>query len=131
MTTELPQQAKDLLDASSFVVLATVNEDGSPQTSVLWASRDGDTVLLSTVRGRKKERNLTRDPRASLLILDAANPYSYAEVRGSVTLSEEGGDKLINDLSLAYNGAEYTGDDGTGNVRVVVRLTPEHVVAAG
>lgn len=131
MTTELPQQAKDLLDASSFVVLATVNEDGSPQTSVLWASREDDTVLLSTVRGRKKERNMTRDPRASLLILDAANPYNYVEVRGSAVLSEEGGDTLINDLSLAYNGAVYTGDDGTGNVRVVVRLAPEHVVGYG
>ncbi len=128
MTTPLPQKAKDLLDANSFVVLATLNADGSPQTSILWATYDGDDVLLSTVRGRQKDLNLSRDPRASVLILDAASPYSYVEVRGTVTLDTEDGDDLIEALSQRYTGQAYTGDEGTGNVRVNVHITPTHVV---
>jgi PPOX class probable F420-dependent enzyme len=127
--TSLPQQAKSLLDAGNVVVVATSNTDGSPQTSVLWATYDGDDVLLSTIQGRKKETNWLKDPRTSVLILDATNAYSYVEVRGSVTMTTEGGPELIERLSHTYAGGPYTGDEGTDNVRVVVRVTPTHVVA--
>jgi PPOX class probable F420-dependent enzyme len=128
MTVQLPQQAKDLLDAPSYVTVATINPDGGPQTSLLWAARDGDDILLSTIEGRQKARNLYRDPRVSVLIHDGSSPYTFVEVRGSVTMTHDGGPELINQLSLAYEGEPYTGDDGTDNVRIVVRLTPEHVV---
>jgi len=128
MTRELPQKAKDLLDAANIVTVATVNPDGSPQSSLLWATYDGDDVLLSTIEGRAKHRNFLRDPRVSVLIHDKATPYTYVEVRGSVTMSTEGGDELIQRLSMAYDGEPFTGDDGKNRVRVVVRLTPEHVV---
>ena len=127
MSTSLPQQAKDLLDAATYVTLATLNEDGSPQATVLWAKRDGDDVLLSTTQGRRKARNMERDPRVSLVLLDAANPYTFVEIRGSVTMTTEGGTELIDELSHKYTGGSYTRDEGTNNVRVVVRLTPEHV----
>ena len=63
MSRELPQQAKDLLDAANIVTVATVNPDGSPQSSLLWATYDGDDVLMSTIEGRAKHRNFLRDPR--------------------------------------------------------------------
>ncbi|MEO8889555.1 MAG: PPOX class F420-dependent oxidoreductase [Jatrophihabitantaceae bacterium] len=128
MSTELPQLAKTLLDAKAHVAVATLMKDGSPQTSVLWATYDGDDVLLSTIIGRAKERNWKRDPRVSVLIHDAARPNSYVEVRGTVTLTTEGGPELIERLSQIYYGERYTGDEGTDHVRVVARLTPEHVV---
>jgi PPOX class probable F420-dependent enzyme len=127
--TPLPQSAKDLLDAKAFVTVSTVMPDGSPQSSVLWATYDGDDILLSTIVGRAKERNWRRDPRTSVLVFDPADGYSYVEVRGSVTLTTEGGPELIDELSMIYTGGHYTGDDGTENVRVVARLTPERVVA--
>lgn len=128
MSTELPQQAKDLLDAPSYVTVATINPDGGPQTTIVWAARDGDDILLSTIEGRQKARNFRRDPRASVLILDASDPQRFVEVRGSVTLTHEGGPELIEQLSQAYDGERYTGDEGTDHVRIVVRLTPDHVV---
>jgi PPOX class probable F420-dependent enzyme len=128
LSTELPQYAKDLLDAPSYVSVATINPDGGPQTTLLWAARDGDDILLSTIEGRQKTRNLHRDPRVSVLIIDAEDPYKFVEVRGSVTMTHDGGPELIDQLSRAYTGEPYTGDDGTDNVRVVVRLAPEHVV---
>lgn len=124
----LPPKAKQLLDDANFVVVGTSNTDGSPQTSVLWATYEGDQVLLSTIQGRKKETNWLKDPRVSVLILDRDDPYCYVEVRGTVSMSTQGGPELIERLSQAYTGRRYTGDEGTDNIRVVVRVTPEHIV---
>lgn len=126
--TQLPAAAKTLLDNANFVVVGTSNTDGSPQTSMLWATHDGDELLLSTLQGRKKETNWLKDPRASVLILDRDDPYRYVEVRGSVKMTTEGGPELIERLSQLYTGKRYTGDEGTDNIRVVVRVTPTHVV---
>jgi PPOX class probable F420-dependent enzyme len=126
--TGLPEQAKKLLDAANFVVVATSNTDGSPQTSVLWATYEGDDLLLSTIQGRKKETNWLKDPRTSVLILDREDPYRYVEVRGTVSMTTEGGPELIEPLSQAYTGQTYTGDEGTDHIRVVVRVTPSRVV---
>jgi PPOX class probable F420-dependent enzyme len=126
--TSLPTKAKKLLDDANFVVVATSNTDGSPQTTVLWATYDGDDVLLSTIQGRKKETNWLKDPRASVLILDREDGYRYVEVRGTVSMTTDGGPELIERLSQIYTRQTYTGDEGTDNVRVVVRLRPSHVV---
>ncbi|MEO6501940.1 MAG: PPOX class F420-dependent oxidoreductase [Jatrophihabitantaceae bacterium] len=127
--TALPDLAKKLLDNANIVVVATSNTDGSPQTSVMWATYEGDELLLSTIQGRKKETNWLKDPRVSVLILDREDPYHYVEVRGSVSMSTEGGPELIERLSQAYTGQSYTGDEGTDHVRVVVRVRPTHVVS--
>jgi PPOX class probable F420-dependent enzyme len=123
----LNDKIRKIVDDNNFATLATVNADGSPQTSVVWITRDGDDLLISTVKGRLKERNLRRDPRASVSVFDKDDPYSYFEVRGSVTFTEEGGFKLINDLSHRYKGEDFTGDIGTDRVRVIVRIKPEKV----
>lgn len=127
MPLPLPDTAKRLLDAPTFVTVSTVNPDGGPQATVVWVKREGDDVLFSTVRGRRKERNLARDPRISLSFFDPANSYWYTELRGAVTVTEDGGPELIQELSQKYNGVAYT-HDGPDDARVVVRLTPEKIV---
>ena len=125
----LPDSVKPWFDAPEFAVIATVLPNGSPQQSVVWIERDGDDLLVSTVKGRRKHLNLERDPRVSLLVYPRENPYSYVEIRGTATMTEEGGRELIDRLCRRYTGAErYTMDDGTDNVRVVVRIRPEKVV---
>jgi PPOX class probable F420-dependent enzyme len=124
----LPEAAQALFDATEFVTLATVQPDGQPQLSVVWVEREGDDLLMSTTTNRQKYRNLERDPRASVLLYPKDNPYSYVEVRGNVTMTEEGGRELIDRLNQKYMGTpRYTWDDGTDNVRVVVRLSPTKV----
>jgi PPOX class probable F420-dependent enzyme len=115
---------KALIDGKNFPVLATLNADGSAQTSVLWAKRDGDTLIFATVRGRLKERNMARDPRVSVSIFDIENPYDYVEIRGRVEMTDEGGRELINELSHKYLGTDYP-PEPPENVRVLVRVLPE------
>ncbi|WP_018682458.1 PPOX class F420-dependent oxidoreductase [Actinokineospora enzanensis] len=126
MASTLSDAARALIDGDNYATLATLNPDGSPQTSVLWVKVDGGDLLLSTTRGRQKEKNLSRDPRVSVTIYDRTNPYRYVEVRGDARLSEEGGRELIDELSQKYTGGPYT-NDAPDAVRVVVRITPERI----
>jgi len=126
----LPDLARRLLDAQTFAVLGTINPDGSPHSTVVWVKRDGDEILFSSLRGRRKTRNVERDPRVSLVVFDPANPYDYVGIQGAVSMTEEGGPDLINELSMKYQGQPYTYDT-PDMVRVVFRITPESVVGSG
>ncbi|HVF05086.1 MAG TPA: PPOX class F420-dependent oxidoreductase [Frankiaceae bacterium] len=127
----LPDTARAWLDQPVFVSVATLNSDGSPHSSVHWVTRDGDDVLLSTVRGRRHADNIERDPRVSVLLIAPDDPYRYLEVRGTATVTEEGGRELIDDLSAKYRGVRPYQGDQPGAVRLVVRVPPEHVVLRG
>jgi PPOX class probable F420-dependent enzyme len=115
-----------LLDGKNYAVVATVNPDGSPQTSVIWVGRDGGDVLFSTVEGRKKHRNMVRDPRVSISVIDWADPENYIELRGRVSMTPDVGRRLDTQLSWKYDGKD-PGADRPGAVRVVVRLVVEKV----
>ncbi|MET9530884.1 MULTISPECIES: PPOX class F420-dependent oxidoreductase [unclassified Streptomyces] len=131
MSAALSDKLKELLDSPVFVNIATIQPDGSPQVSPVWVARDGDDVLFSTTVDRRKEKNLRRDPRVTVLVQPADAPYSYAEIRGSATLSTEGGQELIDKLALKYQGkryAEFNPDSVNDATRVVVRITPRKVV---
>jgi PPOX class probable F420-dependent enzyme len=111
-----------LLDGRNYAVLATVNKDGSPQTSAMWVGRDGGDLLFSTVQGRVKHKNMLRDPRVSVTVLDAEDPENYVELRGRVTMTPDVGRKVDTQLSWKYDGKDPD-PDKPGAVRVVVRMT--------
>jgi len=115
-----------LLDGKNYAVLATVNPDGSPQTSVIWVGRDGGDVVFSTVEGRVKHRNMVRDPRVSISVIDWADPENYIELRGRVSMTPDVGRQLDTQLSWKYDGKD-PGADRPGAVRVVVRLVVDKV----
>jgi PPOX class probable F420-dependent enzyme len=110
-----------LLDGRNYAVLATVNADGSPQTSAMWVGRDGNDLLFSTVQGRLKYRNMVRDPRVSVTVHEAANPYNYVELRGRASITPDPGRTLDKQLSWKYDGKD-PGEDVPGAVRVAVRV---------
>jgi len=131
VTIKLNDAARRLLDDVNPAVLATVNPDGSPQTSVVWVARDGDDLLLSSAAGRRKVTNVERDARISLTVYDRVDPLRYLEIRGTATVAEDLGRKLAVALAEQYEGP------GAGQeylelppevVRVVVRITPQRLI---
>ena len=126
MSVILNEAVRALVDGKNYPVLSTVNADGSPQSSVMWISRDGDDLLFCTVAGRQKDRNLRRDPRVSITIFDLADPGSYAEIRGTATIATRDAVAFDDELSWKYDGKPKD-PDPEGFVRVVVRVTPTKV----
>jgi PPOX class probable F420-dependent enzyme len=124
MGIALSEAARRLLDGRNYAVLATVNPDGSPQTSVIWVGRDGVDLMFSTVQGRVKHRNMLRDPRVSVTVIDSADPENYVELRGRVSMTPDIGRRLDTQLSWKYD-ARDPGEDRPGAVRLAVRLVVE------
>ena len=119
----LNDEIRRLLDGPNFGVLATLNPDGGPQTSAMWVGRDGDDVLFSTVAGRRKHRNLVRDPRASVTVIDHEDPYNYVELRGRVVSMDEAvGRAFDTGLSWKYDGRDPD-PDKPGAVRLILRMS--------
>src|ERR1700722_11710638 len=104
MAIQFSEATLRLLDGRNYAVMATVNPDGSPQTSVIWVGRDGDDLLFSTVAGRAKYRNLQRDPRVSVTVIDSADPENYVELRGRASMTPDVGRRLDTQLSWKYDG---------------------------
>ncbi|KJY24554.1 pyridoxamine 5'-phosphate oxidase [Streptomyces sp. NRRL S-444] len=134
MSAALSDDLQKIIDDTPvFATVATIQPDGRPQLSVTWLGRDGDDLLISTTVGRRKEKNLRRDPRITVMINPHNAPYTYVEVRGTATVTREGGQELINELSRKYTGKDYadfnpaSADDAE---RVVVRVTPDKVVGS-
>ena len=121
MGIPLSEAALRLVDGKNYAVLATVNPDGSPQTSVVWVGRDGDDLVFSTVEGRVKHRNMLRDPRVSVTVIDSSDPENYVELRGRVSMTPDVGRRVDTQLSRKYDGKD-PGQDRPGAVRVVVRM---------
>lgn len=122
----LSELARDLIDGANFATVATIQPAGGPQSSVVWIKRDGDDVLFSTIKGRRKYANLINDPRVSVLVIDAADPYRYAEVRGTASISDDPQARLIEELAVKYTGDSF--GSRPGERRVIVRVRPERVV---
>jgi PPOX class probable F420-dependent enzyme len=130
--TEIPKAYLDLFSKPAFAHLVTLMPDGSPQVTPVWVDLDGNTVIVNTAKGRLKDRNMKRDPRVALAVSDPANPYRYVQVRGRVSdISENGGDAHIDKMAKKYLNQDSYPYRQAGEVRVVYRITPEHVQAYG
>ncbi len=128
----IPVAYRDLLAKKAFAHLATVGADGAPQVTPVWVDDDGTHVRFNTARGRVKERNLRRNPRVALSIIDPDNPYRYLQVRGrAVEMTETGADEHIDALSQKYLGQDTYPFRRAGEVRVTVKILPESIQAMG
>jgi PPOX class probable F420-dependent enzyme len=126
MAATFDDATRTLLDDRNFATVATLNADGSPQTSVVWIMREGDTVVFSSTASRQKTRNVAADPRVSLTVFDAANPYRSVEIRGTADLVEDRDKELPKRLSQKYLG-EPPPAEPDEVVRLIVRITPHKV----
>lgn len=120
----LDPKVVSLAQAANFAALTTLLPDGQPQTHVMWVDADDHHILINTDLGRAKASAMDADPRVTVAIIDAENPYHYAEVRGrvvSTAVGQEAADH-INALSHKYTGAPYA--FGSTETRIIYRIEP-------
>ena len=98
----------------------------------VWVDLDGDYVLFNSAKGRQKDRNVRRDPRVALAIIDPDNPYRYLEIRGRVVeITEEGADANIDKLAKKYLGVDKYPYRQGNETRVIYKIQPEHTNMMG
>lgn len=131
----IPDSHKDLLERPIVVSLATVNRDGQPQVTPVWADYDGTYIRVNSARGRQKVKNMEERPMVTVLAIDPDNTQRWIEVRGKVEeITEEGADEHINTLSKQYVGVDYyTAYPQNRGVqtRVIFKIRPTRVVVSG
>ena len=131
---KLSPGAVKLLQEKQIAQLATTMRDGSPQITPVWVDvePDGSHVLINSAEGRVKMRNVERDPRVAVSVVDAQNPYRFAIVRGTVVKRRhEGADEHIDALAKKYLGQERYPMRRPDEQRVILRIKPRQVLEQG
>ena len=95
---------------------------------MIWiAPEDGATVAVNSAIGRLWPTNLQRDPRVTLLVYEASNPYTFVEIRGTAASTTDGADEHINRLSKKYIGQDEYPYRQPGEQRIKFVVTPQRV----
>jgi len=132
MSQAIPDKYRDLFNKRAFASLGTLMPDGRPQVTPVWVDLDGDYVIFNSAKGRQKDRNVRRDPRVALAIIDPDNPYRYLEIRGRVVeITEEGADANIDRLAEKYLGVDKYPYRQGNETRVIYKIQPEHTNMMG
>jgi PPOX class probable F420-dependent enzyme len=127
MATLSDPPVRELLENPNYAVISTLNGDGSVHNVVVWVAADNGTVSVNSAVGRKWPTNLERDPRVTLLVYEAGNPYNYVEIRGTATATRDGADDHINSLTKKYIGQDEYPFRQPGEQRVKLVIEPEYV----
>jgi PPOX class probable F420-dependent enzyme len=128
----LPDALLDLLRQPSPCFLSTIMPDGSPQVTETWVDTDGDHVVINTVVGFVKVRNVERDPRVAVAIQAPSNPFRYIQVRGRVVgMTTEGAVESIEALSQKYTGRPYPWYGGRDQQRIILTIAADSVSGQG
>lgn len=126
----IPEELQFLLadETKAFAFLATTMPDGSPQVTPVWFNTDGDDILINTVKGRTKYRNITANPHVALAIPDPNDPYRYIQIRGRVIeMQTSGATDHIQELAMIYTGKTWSFPPD--QERVIYRIVAEHIDA--
>ena len=128
----IPEKYHDILAKKAFAQLATIMPDGTPHVSPVWFEYDGQNIIINTAKGRVKDRNMRRDPRVGMDILDPDNPYRHVSIRGRVIeITEVGADQLIDKLAKKYINQDRYPHRAPGEVRVTYKISPERTFTMG
>ncbi|HEX2148606.1 MAG TPA: PPOX class F420-dependent oxidoreductase [Actinomycetota bacterium] len=126
----LSDEQKEFFRKPNFGHLATLEPDGYPQVTPVWIDVDDEHILINTAKGRKKVRNIERDPRVSVEVVEQENPYSMLSVKGKVVgMTTDGADDHIDAMAKKYLGQDSYPFRKEGEVRIILRIDPEKVIA--
>ena len=128
----IPEDYLDLLDTTALAHIATLGPNGEPQNNPVWFDFDGERIKFSQTKTRQKYRNIQREPRIALSIVDPENPYKYLEIRGTVDQVDEDPDlEFINAMAKKYLGVEEYPYHQPGDERIVLYVRPGHTTQMG
>ena len=134
MAAAIPESLADILawDTRAFAHLASIGPRGEPHTSPVWFDWEDELIKVSVYETSQKVRNIRRDRRVSVSIVDPNDPYRYLEIRGTViTLEPDPELTLLTRLSGKYLGLDHYPWSGEDDVEVVLAIQPEHIVSMG
>ncbi|MGE0101978.1 MAG: PPOX class F420-dependent oxidoreductase [Blastocatellales bacterium] len=132
MSNMIPDKFSDLMEKKVFAGLATIMPDGTPQVTPVWIDFDGENLLVNTAVGRQKDKNLQRDPKVSVMLMDPENPYRYLEIRGRVVeRTLDGADDHINKMAKKYLGQDVYPFRQADEVRVLYKVKPVKTSSMG
>ena len=132
MAVTIPESYRDLFAKRAFAHLGTVMADGSPQVTPVWCDLDGSYIRINTAKGRVKDRNMRRNKKVALAIIDPDNAYRYLAVQGEVAeITEQGADAHIDLLTKKYLGKDKYPFRQPGEVRVIYKIRPEKISTMG
>jgi PPOX class probable F420-dependent enzyme len=130
-TSSLPDSAVELIDRPVIAAFTTLRPDGTPHTTPVWIGRDGDELLVNTASGRVKARNVERDPRVAVCLVDPLDPLNVVALEGTVVdVTTQGADELIDALSLKYTGNPTFGAREPGRHRLTLRIRCDRLLLA-
>ena len=126
---ELDERTRSALEGRNFWSLATVNPDGTPQSTVVWVSLREGKILVNTALGRKKPRNLARNPSVAMSWCDPEQPYGAIAIQGHVVDSYTGdqAEADIDSLAEKYLGQEVYPWRKEGERRISYLIEPRYV----
>ncbi len=132
MPDTLDGRKRELLEAPNFCNVATILRDGTPHVVPTWVDVEGDQIWLNSAEGRLWPKNIRRDPRVTLTILDQENPYEFVSIRGRlVEDTHDGADEHIDKLAKKYMGVDTYPLRKEGEQRVIFKIQPERVIHYG
>ena len=123
MASPFPEKYRDLFQKKAFASFTTLMPDGSPQTTPVWVDYQNGEIWVNSAVGRQKDRNVRREPRVALAIIDPDNAYRYVEVRGRVReITQDGADAHIDRMAQKYMGKDKYPFRQPGEQRVLYKI---------
>jgi PPOX class probable F420-dependent enzyme len=127
MATLNDPPVQELLEQPNYAVIATLNANGSIHQTIIWIGAEGDAVTVNSAVGRLWPSNLERDPRVTVVVYEAGNPYNFVEIRGTASGTTEGADEHINALAKKYIGQDEYPYRQPGEQRIKFVIEPERI----
>ncbi len=132
MSETLPEDLVALLREASLCFISTTMRDGSPQLTQTWVDTDGARVLINTVDGFQKVKNIRRDPRVAVAVADPKNPSRYYSIRGEVlSVTSAGAAEHIEQLAQRYLGTPYPWYGGRDQTRLILTIESHKIHSMG
>ena len=132
MAASIPESYMDLFKKPAFGVLTTLMPDGSPQTQPVWVDYEHGNVIVNSALGRQKDKNMRRDPRVAVTLMDPENPDRYLEIRGKVKeITQDGATPHIDKMAKKYLGKDKYPFAQPGEQRVLYKIEPQKIHTMG